>query len=61
MNTYISINLIALGKLLKIYKVTSKGKQEIIKAAQKKYSKWSDLNRLARKILFKESNFTTNK
>ena len=61
MNTYISINSIALGKLLKRYKLTSKGKQEIIKAAQKKYSKWSVLNRLARKIMFKESKITTNK
>ena len=61
MNTCISINSIALGKLLKRYKLTSKGKQEIIKAAQKKYSTWSGLNRLDRKILFKESNITINK
>ena len=53
MNTCISINSIALGKLLKRYKLTSKGKQEIIKVAQKKYSTWSGLNRLARKIVFK--------
>ena len=56
MNTFIFINSIALGKLLKRYKLTSKGKQEIIKAAQKRYSTWSSLNRLARKIEFKESN-----
>ena len=61
MNTCISINSIALGKLLKRYKLTSKGKQEIIKAAQKKYSTWSELNRLARKIMFKESKINTNK
>ena len=61
MNTCISINSIALEKLLKRYKLTSKGKQEIIKAAQKKYSTWSGLNRLAREIVFKESNITTNK
>ena len=60
MNTCISINSIALGKLLKRYKLTSKGKQEIIKAAQKKYSTWSSLNKLARKIVFKESKITTN-
>ena len=60
MNTCISINSIALGKLLKRYKLTSKGKQEIIKVAQKKYSTWSGLNRLARKIMFKESKITTN-
>ena len=61
MNTCISINSIALGKLLKRYKLTSKGKQEIIKAAQKKYSTWPGLNRLARKIVFMESNITINK
>jgi len=55
-NTYIFINSISLGKLLKRYKLTLKGKQEIIKAAQKRYSTWSSLNRLARKIEFKESN-----
>ena len=55
MNTCISINSISLGKLLKRYKLTLKGKQEIIKA-QKRYSTWSSLNRLARKIEFKESN-----
>ena len=51
MNTCISINSIVLGKLLKRYKLTSKGKQEIIKAAQKKYSTWSSLNKLVRKKL----------
>ena len=61
MNNCISINSIAHWKLLKRYKLTSKGKQEIIKAAQKKYSTWSGLNRLARKIVFKESNITINK
>ena len=61
MNTCISINSIALCKLLKRYKLTSKGKQEIIKAAQQKYSTWSGLNRLARKIVFKESNIIKNK
>ena len=61
MNSCISINSIALGKLLKRYKLTSKGKQEIIKAAQKKYSTWSGLNRLAREIMFKESDINTKK
>ena len=56
MNTCISINSISLGKLLKRYKLTSNGKQEIIKAAQKRYSTWLSLNRLARKIEFKELN-----
>ena len=61
MNTCTSINSIALAKLLKRYKLTSKGKQEIIKVAQKKYSTWSGLNRLARKIVFKESNLSKKK
>ncbi len=60
MNTCISLNSIALTKLLKRYKLTSKGRQEIIKAAQKKYSTWSSLNRLARKIQFKVSNINKN-
>ena len=61
MNTCISINSISLGKLLKRYRLTLKGKQEIIKAAQKRYSTWSGLNRLARKIVFKESITNKNK
>ena len=61
MNTSISLNSIVLGKILKRYKLTSKGKQEIIKAAHKRYSTWSGLNRLARKIVFKESNINKNK
>ena len=56
MNTCISINSISLAKLLKRYKLTSIGRKEIIKAAQKSSSTWSSLNRLARKIEFKESN-----
>ncbi len=61
MSDCISLNSIALGKLLKRYKLTSKGKQGIIKAAQEKSLTWSSLNRLARKIVFKESNITKNK
>ena len=61
MNTFISLNSIALVKLLKKYNLTSKGKQKIIKEAKKRYSTWSSLNRLARKIVFKESNINTNK
>ncbi len=61
MNTCISLNSIALRNLLKRYNLTSKGKQEIIKAAQKKNSTCSSLNRLARKIVFKESNINNNK
>ena len=61
MNTSISINSIALRKLLKRYKLTLRGKQEIIKAAQKKSSTLSLLYRLARKIEFKESYRNQNK
>ncbi len=60
MNICISINSIALGKLLKRYKLKSKGKQEIIKGAQKRFATWPSLNRLARKIVLKESNTNKN-
>ena len=55
MNTYIYINSIALRKLLNRYKLKLRVKQEIIKSAQKKSLTWTDLNRLARKIEFKDS------
>ena len=61
MNTGISINSISLAKLLKRYKLTSIGRKEIIKAAQKSSSTWSGLNRLARKIEFKESKINHQK
>ena len=61
MNTCISINSISLAKLLKRYKLTSIGRKEIIKSAQKSSSTWSGLNRLARKIEFKESIGNKNK
>ena len=57
----ISLNSIALEKLLKRFKLTPRGNQEIINAAQKRYSTRSSLNRLARKILFKESSINKNK
>ena len=60
MNTCFSINSIALGKLLKRYKLTSKGKQEIAKVAKKRYSTWSCLNKIARKVVFKGSNKNKN-
>ena len=50
-----SINSKALGKLLKRYKLTTRGKQEILKTAKIRFTTWSGLNRLARKIKFKES------
>ena len=61
MSTCISLNSIYLGKLLKRYKLISKGNQEIIKVAEKRYSTWAVLYRVTRKIVFKESNINKNK
>ena len=58
MNTCISINSITLEKLIKRCKLTSNGTQGIVKAAQQRSSTWSVLNKLARKIEFRESNNT---
>ena len=55
MNTCNSINSIALGKLLKKYNLTPKNKQKVILLAQRKTETWSGLNRLARKLEFKQS------
>ena len=55
MNTCNSINSIALGKLLKKYSLTPKNKQKVILLAQRKTATWSGLNRLARKLEFKQS------
>ena len=55
MNTCISINSIKLGKLLKKFKLTPMNKQKIIQEAQKDYSTWSSLERLARNLEFKNS------
>ena len=57
----ISMNSIILGKLLKRYKLTSKGKHEILKAAQKRSTTYAALNRLSRKIEFKDSISNKNK
>ena len=54
MNTCNSINSIALGKLLKKYNLTPKNKQKAILLAQRKTATWSGLNRLARKLEFKQ-------
>ena len=61
MKTCTSINSIPFRKLLKRYKLKSIGKQEIIKAAQKRSSKCSGWNRIYRKIEFKESITNKNK
>ena len=55
MNTCNSANSIKLGKLLKRFKLTPKDKQRIIQEAQKDYSTWSNLERLARNLEFKKS------
>ena len=55
MNTCNSINSIALGKLLKKYNLTPKNKQKVILLAQRKTATWSGLNRLARKLEYKQS------
>ena len=55
MNTCNSINSVALGKLLKKYNLTPKNKQKVILLAQRKTATWSGLNRLARKLEFKQS------
>ena len=55
MNTCNSANSIKLGKLLKRFKLTAKNNQKIIQEAQKDYSTWSGLERLARNLEFKNS------
>ena len=50
-----------LGKLFKRYKLSTRGKQEIVKAARIRSRTWSGLNRLARKIEFKDSITNINK
>ena len=55
MNTFNSTNSIKLRKLLKRFKLTPKNKQKIIQEAQKDYSTWSSLERLARNLEFKNS------
>ena len=55
MNTCNSANSDKLGKLLKRFKLTLKNNQRIIQEAQKDYSTWSSLERLARNLEFKNS------
>ena len=52
MNTCNSINSIALGKLLKKYKLSPKNKKEIILLAQRKSATWFGIHRLARRLEF---------
>ena len=55
MNTRNAANSIKLGKLLKRFKLNPKNKQKIIQEAQKDYSTWSSLERLARNLEFKNA------
>ena len=55
MNTCNSTNSVKLGKLLKVFKLTPKNKQRIIQEAQKDYSTWSSLEKLARNLEFRNS------
>ena len=55
MNTCNSANSIKLGKLLKRFRLTPKNKQKLIKEAQKDYSTWSSLEKLARNLEFRNS------
>ncbi len=55
MNTCNSYNSIKLGKFLKRFKLTPKNKQKIILEAQKDYSTWTSLERLARNLEYKNS------
>ena len=59
MKNYSSINSKKLGKLLKRYKLTIKGKVEILKAVKIRSITGPGLNRIARKIEYEWS--TTNK
>ena len=61
MKSYNSINSKTIGKLLNTNKLTTKGKQEILKAAQKRSMNRSLLSRLARKIEFIDSITNKNK
>ena len=55
MNTINTANSVKLIKLLKGFKLTPRDKQLIFKEAQKNYSTWFSLKRLARKLEFKSS------
>ena len=55
MNTCNSANSVVLRKLFKRFKLTPKNKQRIIQEAQKDYSTWSSLEKLARNLEFKNS------
>ena len=55
MNTCNSITSIALGKLLKKYNLTPKMKQQVVILAQRKTATRAVLQRLVRKLQFRQS------
>ena len=55
MKNYSSINSKNLGKLLKRYKLTIRGKEEILKVVKIRSTTWSGLNTIARKNELEDS------
>ena len=49
------INTLALGKVLKIYNLTPKNKQQVVLLSKRKTATWTAIHRLARKLEFKQS------
>ena len=49
------INPLALGKVLKKYNLTPQNKQQVVLLSKQKTATWSAINRLARKLEFKQS------
>ena len=49
------INPLALGKVLNKYNLTPQNKQQVVLLVKGKTATWSAINRLARKIEFKQS------
>ena len=49
------INPLALGKVLKKYNLNPQNKQQVVLLSKRKTASWSSINRLARKLVFKQS------
>ena len=49
------INPLALGKVLKKYKLTVQNKKQVVLLSKRKTTTWSSIHRLARKLKFKQS------
>ena len=61
MKSYSSINSKTLGKLLKSYKLITRGKEEILKAVPKRFKHHFIMSRLPITIEFQESITNKNK